>query len=356
MFRILLSCSFIVISFLGHSQSYTGFRQLMEFDSSRTFDTVTTSAMHLRPVKIDLFYPSTASNGAPMHYGDFFDMYSLRMDYTITPDSAKKAGRDIADMFSKYMKLGSAEQLLQFQTSIYRDLPLPENKYPLIIYAAGMNGSTWENAGLFDSLCKHGYVVAAVSSVGLFPGYMSSGPDITEQVNDILFTEKKIAEMPFIDRARIGLLSWSLGGTAITKAAMVNSNFKCLLSYDGTEIHRYGAEKDWDKIFDEMIALQPADPSAIKVPFMYLSSRGKKVSNTYNIMDHIASKEKFFVKIDDGKHEDFSTVTDIAAKIKHSQKELTKKKKIWDLTRIFFDQYLKGSPGASVKQYLSAVK
>jgi len=83
MFRFLLFSCFLFISFYSNAQIYTGFRQMMEFDSTRTFDTISTSKMHVRPVKIDLFYPSTSVRGNALTYGDFLDMYSLRMVYNI---------------------------------------------------------------------------------------------------------------------------------------------------------------------------------------------------------------------------------------------------------------------------------
>lgn len=348
----------LIFSFCAHAQTYTGFKQLKEFDSSRTFDTLASSPMHKRPVKIDLFYPSSTVKGKPMLYGDFLDMYTVRLDYNVNVDSAKRVSREVANMLGEYLKLDSGGQYLNYQTSVYADLPFPTKKYPLIIYAAGMNGSTWENVILFDSLCKAGYVVAAVSSVGLYPGFMSTAPDILEQVNDVLFADKKISAMPFVDAARVGLLSWSLGGSAVTKAVMANPHYKCLLSYDGTETHYYGSDSAWDVQFDEMNVLKPADPSAINIPYLYISSDRQKAEKMYNIFDHVSSKEKFFVKIDGGTHEHFSSIVTIANNVKPEARrsEFPKTKKIWELTRIFFDQYLKGSSATTVQQYISGNK
>ena len=353
--RIVLSFFLLFILCYSQAQVRTGLKVYKEFDTSRIFDTLPESKMHMRPVKIDLFYPSSDPvKKAPLTYGTFLNMYSDRMDYHITADSAAKVSSDLAKAFADYLQIDSADKYLQYTTGIYPDLKLPSKKLPLIIYAAGMNGSSWENVVLFDSLCKAGYVVVAVSSVGLFPGFMSTGPDITEQVNDILFSKDKISALPFIDKDKIGLLSWSLGGTAISKAAMVSKDVKCILSYDGTEIHYYGVDSAWDMQFDEMKTLAPSDASAINIPYLYVSSDRPKADKMYNIFDHISSKEKYFAKINKGIHEDFSSILSIGNDIKHS--DAAKTKQVWELTRIFFDQYLKGKTSNSIKEYISRMK
>jgi dienelactone hydrolase len=355
MIKRLLYICILLISIPAYAQIRTGLKVYKEFDTARIFDTLPSSPMHKRPVKIDLFYPSTEiANKSPFSFGDFLNMYSERMNYHISRDSAARVSADLAKMFAEYVKLDSAGQYIEYTTSIYPDLALPAKKYPLIIYAAGMNGSSWENIVMFDSLCKAGYVVAAISSVGLFPGFMSTGPDITEQVKDILFVKDKMVTMPFIDRNNIGLMSWSLGGSAVSKAAMLSKDFKCIVSFDGTEIHHYGVDSAWDKQFEEMIALEPSDPSRINIPYLYIGSNRPKPAKMYNIFDHINTKDKYFAKITDGTHEDFSSIITIANDIKPHRKGSDPgiSDNIWHLTRIFFDRYLTGKTYADIQEVI----
>jgi dienelactone hydrolase len=348
---IFLTC-FCVFS---KAQFHTGLKVYKEFDHTRIFDTIASSPMHTRPVKIDLFYPSSEQiTKFPLTYGTFLNMYSERMHYSISQDSAAKVSNDLAKIFAEYLKLDNADQYIKYRTGVFADLKTPVKKYPLIIYAAGMNGSSWENIVLFDSLCRAGYVVAAVSSVGLFPGFMSTAPDIIEQVKDILFAKEKVSALPFVDNGKIGLLSWSLGGTAASKAAMLSNDFKCILSYDGTEIHYYGVDSVWDNMYDEMKKLEPSNASAIKIPYLYIGSDRLKASKMDNMLDHIASKDKYFVKITDGIHEDFSSIVTIANDIKPTRENAdpTKTDNIWNLTKAFFDKYLKGRSPANLDELI----
>ena len=333
---------------------YTGLKVFKDFDSSRTFDTTSPNApMHYKPVRIDLFYPSDEKPVKPaLIYGDIMDMYEQRMDYYTSIDSCKKVSAQLAKMFAEYLHVDSASKLLNIKTEIFKDLELPSKKFPLIIYASSMNGSSWENSFLYDSLAHHGYVVAVISSVGKFPGYMSGATDMEEQVNDILYAIKKMKSFDFIDSNKIGLLSWSLGGTAIAKAAMISADVKCLLSYDGTEIHYFGFDTAWDAQYKQIMQIPPYKPEAITVPYMYLSSEHpKKIDSVYVYPNFISSKEKYFVKFIDAIHENFSSLPVLAKTADTALKNIDSGRSeiIIKLTTTFFDQYLKQSNTASTK-------
>lgn len=324
----------------------TGLQVFKDYDSTRLFDM--NRAQGHRPVKIDLFYPATAKEGQhPLQYGDILDMYEERIDYNINPDSARSVSRQLSGAIASYLHLDSAEKLLSYKTGIYLDLPLPADKHPLIVYAASMNGSSWENAMLFDSLAQHGYVVAAVSSVGLYPGFMSGAQDMNEQVDDILYTVHKLKQYPFIDSSKVGLLSWSLGGTAATKAAMLE-NFKCLLSFDGTEIHYFGVDSAWDMEYQQIVNIPPYEPNRLTLPYMYLASDRQAVGPVDNLQAQAASKEKYYLQLKNTIHEDFSAITTIVDDLKHEQ-DSSSAPAVTKLTCTFFDQYLKGDAKADTK-------
>jgi hypothetical protein len=357
--------SFFIMTFIfaacntAPKNHFTGLKVYKNFDTTRRFDTTSKNhaAFYFRPVKIDLFYPSVENSGKqPLSYGDILNMYEQRMNYDNPIDSCKKTSEMLAKVFAEYLHLDSPSKLLSYKTAIYPDLELPSGKYPLIIYAAGMNGSSWENEILFDSLAKAGYVVAAISSVGKFPGYMSSAIDLDEQVQDILYAKQTISQLYFIDTARIGLLSWSMGGSAIAKAAMLSNDFKCMLSFDGTEIHHYGVDTVWDKDFNQLLTIPPANPESIHIPYMYLSSEHpKKIDSIYIFPDHISSKEKYFLQFNGGIHEDFSS---IITAVKNADPKLGnidsgRNQVICGITLSFFNQWLGQKNSISVADYIN---
>ena len=336
---------------------FTGLKVYKNFDSTRKFDTTSNekAPFYYRPVKIDLFYPSPDNSGKQaLTYGDILDMYEQRMNYNNSLDSCKKLSDMLAKSAAEYLHLDSPAKILAYGTEIYSDIAFPQGKYPLIVYAAGMNGSSWENEILFDSLTKAGYLVAAVSSVGIYPGYMSSPMDLNEQVRDILYAKNTIRQLPFIDADNIGLLSWSLGGSAIAKAAMLSTDFKCMLSFDGTEIHHYKVDTGWDKEFDQLLKIPPANPESIKIPYMYLSSEHPKSDSFYIFPDHIGSTEKYFLQFNGGTHEDFSSIITVVknADPKVGNLDHGRNKIVCELTVKFFNQYLKHEMSDSVSSYI----
>lgn len=336
---------------------HTGMQVLYRFDSSRLFDTTAPHATrHFRPVKIDLFYPTTTAGGRTLTYGDIFNGYEKRMDFDVSADSCKKMSLTIAGMFADYLHADSAAKILAYRTAII-DQPAPANgKFPLIIYAAGMNGSTWENPLLYDQLAQQGFVVAVVSSVGKFPGFMSGAEDVEEQVKDILFTRKLLGDsLVFVDASNTGLLSWSMGGSAITKAAMLAPDIKCLLSFDGTETHYYGFDTAWDRQYDQLLQLPPCSPEKVTMPYMYLGSgRSNKVDSIYFFAQHIPAKEKYFLRLANGIHEDFSSFPSIAKRLRPSLKNVHAENydTICRLTLVFFEQYLQRKPAANTAAYI----
>jgi hypothetical protein len=356
-------CLFCACSNKPKNNYAVGLKVLKEFDSSRKFDTTGSdkAPYYYRPVKIDIFYPSSEESGKDsLTYGNILDMYEQRMNFDNPLDSCKKVSLDLAKAIAEYLHVDSASKILNYKLPIYSDLAFPTKKFPLIVYAAGMNGSSWENAVLFDSLATNGYIVAAVSSVGKFPGYMSSAVDVEEQVNDILFTIKKMKTLPFVDEKNIGLLGWSLGGTAITKAAMLSNDVNCLISFDGTEIHYYGSDTAWDKEYNDIMQIPPFQPGKITVPYMYLSSEHPKdIDSIYVFPEHTQSKEKYFLQFNNAIHEDFSSIVTIAKVAdKKSDIDSSRHETICKLTLTFFDQYLKRSPvtSASFIDHLTATK
>jgi hypothetical protein len=337
----------------------TSLKVYKETDSSRLFDTTAgKQSIHFyRPVKIDLFYPSAVSDSLKqLTFGEILDMYEERMNYNTSKDSCRKTSLNIAASIAEYLGVSDPQKLIAFNTGIYSDLALPTEKFPLIIYAAGMNGSSWENPLLFDSLVSAGYIVAAVSSVGKFPGYMTAAEDLDEQVRDIMYAKKKLKSLPFIDGSKIGLMSWSMGGSAITKAAMLSNDFKCLLSFDGTEIHYYGNDTSWDREFDRIKQIPPFIPERITIPYLYLSSdRPDSKDSVYVLSSHIASTDNFYLKLKGAVHESFSSIIQIAkftepttTKISGSHDAIVK-----NISLHFFDQYLKRKNGFSIKNKIS---
>ncbi|HEY0433117.1 MAG TPA: hypothetical protein VGC95_04560 [Chitinophagaceae bacterium] len=338
----------------------TGLKIYNAFDSSRRFDTTGNDPSRLyRPVRIDLFYPSgDTSSKETLTFGDLLDMYERRMDYNVGSDSAHNTAVELARSIADYLKIESPAKLLAVPTGIEKDPHTPTKRLPLIVYAASMNGSSWENFGIFDSLAHHGYVIASISSVGKFPGFMSDAVDMNEQVYDILFAIRQLKSKTFIDSTMIGCLSWSLGGTAIVKAAMLEPRIRCLLSYDGTEIHYYGFDTAWDTEYRKIMRIAPFEPDLVKVPYMYLSSEHPTDADSiYLFPNHTSSPKKYFLKFKGAIHENFSALPAVATATARALDTIDggRSRIIAGLTITFFDEFLKNEGSGQTVQMINAL-
>lgn len=193
-----------------------GFRPLQAYDTQRSFDTTRTDSLRFRPVKIDLFYPATnQAEKAPLPYQFFLNLYAKRIDFHISADSCQKIGYDLARYYSQGLGLKSPARLSTLATQSYLSALLATGRFPLIIYCPGYNGMSYENIVLLEHLVQQGYCVAAISSVGKYPGYMTMDPvDILEQVQDARFVRRYLQQTLPILSSQVAVIGYSWGGLA----------------------------------------------------------------------------------------------------------------------------------------------
>ena len=103
-----------------------------------------------------------------------------------------------------------------------------------------------------------------------------------------------------------------------------------------------------------MMKLEPSNAASLTIPYLYISSDRQKANRVDNIFDKISSKDKYFVKITNGIHEDFSSIVTIANDVKPKREgaDATKTDNIWNITRAFFDKYLKGKSNARLEEMI----
>ena len=113
------------------------------------------------------------------------------------------------------------------KTSSFLNAEHVRQKFPLILYMSAYNGMSYENLRLFEKLAGHGYIVACITSVGRYPGNMSTNmADLMEQVYDGSFTLNYLKPMANIDSTKIGLMGYSWGGLAAFILALRNTGYK----------------------------------------------------------------------------------------------------------------------------------
>lgn len=318
--------------------SYTaGYQEYKLTDSSRHYKSGAAKGnpLFFQPLEIDVWYPAqVAPNHTPLDYAYFVSLLERRANSF--QDSVKYQG--LSKELSLHFAMGNMPSGKAIKTRSFAGITPVKGNFPLIIYFSSMNGMSYENIPLFENLASHGYVVVAISSIGRYPGNMSTKfPDIMEQVADAEFALDFFKDKG-IDTTKIGLAGYSYGGIAAIFMALKHPDIRTILSLDGSEKHYYGRDNDEDKDFDELRNSTNWRPSALKSAYAYLESDHKEEeSSADSVYSPSLGGVYKYAHINDAEHEDFSSISTPVLK-PGSAYEL-----INQLTLNYFDQTLKAS-------------
>ncbi len=347
----------------GHPASYkTGYRNILCTDSGRTYKpkTSTDHSLHFRPVEIDLWYPTDDPGSAlPLTYGYFLNLLQQRSNRFQDDTVYKQMSAELVTYLSINLKIKDKSKLTGIVTRSYLNAKPAQKRFPLILYLCSYNGMSYENLALFEFLASQGYLVACISSVGRYPGNMSTQmPDLIEQVKDGEFALQYLGKEPNLDTTKNGVLGYSWGGLAAMILSMQNSNSKCILSLDGSEMHYYGDSKKEDLDFDQLRNSPEFNLKKLNIPYAYLESGFKQseqdADSVFNIFNS-SGFQKLYVHFPKAVHEDFSFLPSLGNKMNGAEPVLSPfYVRVQQFALEYFDKYLKGT-GKGLPLWLDSV-
>lgn len=329
-----------------------GYQNIFVTDSARTYKPKAHPGdrLYYRPLEIDLWYPATTPGpDPPIRYGEYLSLLEQRSNRFQNDTVFTNLTAETVQYLCAGLDIPDTTLLTRLKTSSYRNTQ-PENRsFPLIIYLCSYNGISYENINLFEYLVGHGYTIACITSVGRYPGNMTTDPaDLLEQVQDAVFTLRYLANrrgitnagIGLIDTANIGLIGYSWGGlAAITLAMKINA--KAIVSLDGSERHYYGASKVEDSNFNRLRTAPFFQPDNIHAPYAYLESGNKQADRpTDSIFNPLPLPGQIrSIRFPDAEHEDFSCLPLLAAHI--GGIDSTHLDRYIRFSLDFFDRYVK---------------
>lgn len=302
------------------AQAYqVGYQQLKRYDTARSFDTTRVDSLRFRPVQVDLFYPSNpASRTAALPYGYFLNAYGSRMNFGLSADSCRRVGAQLADYLRAGLQLNAADRLESLPTQSFLAAPMAPDSFPLLLYFPAYNGLSYENIVLLERLASQGYLVAAVSSVGRYPGYMTMDPvDIREQVADAQFVRRCLQQTGRIIPTQVAALGYSWGGLAATLLAMQTPPVQAVISLDGTDRYDYGEAAADDAQFSRIRRAAYFAPHCLNAPYLYLSSGREDqefpVDSVYTLAT--SARATTYLRLPGTRHADFSCLPTLAHRL-----------------------------------------
>lgn len=326
-----------------------GYQNIITTDSSRTYKPAISKSdkFYYRPVEIDMWYPAiNIENKSPILYGEFLNLLEQRSNRFQNDTVYKSLTTELVQYLSINLHIADTSKLTHLKTSSYLNATAIRKRFPLILYLSAYNGMSYENLDLFEWLAGHGYIVACITSVGRYPGNMSTkSADLLEQVYDGYFTINLLKTRMDVDSTNIGAIGYSWGGLAALILAMKSMEIKALLSLDGSEMHYYGESTDEDKDFNELKNSSFFQMNKIKIPYAYFESgfkqNDREVDSIFNIHT-LTNNQELYIHFPKATHEDFSCLPSLAyEKTNLTNSSAVFYKQVNEVTLGYFDKYLK---------------
>jgi dienelactone hydrolase len=349
-----LFCLFLICeATLAQSQLYeAGYESLMLTDSSRIYKpgTPQDNRLHYRPLEIDLWYPATITNPQhPIEYGQLLQLLQDRSNRFQDDTVFTNITQDLVASLCAGLNITDTAAFTHLNTKSYENAAPVHQPFPLIVYLCSFNGMSFENIHLLENLASHGYIVASITSVGRYPGNMSTDPaDLWEQVKDGLFAIHQLMKKDDVDPHKIGVIGYSWGGLAAILLSMSTNDPTAILSLDGSEMHHYGESKAEDSDFNRLRASPFFSAGLVHSAFTHLGSGGQQpdqqIDSIFNIFPYL-SAQKHYIGFPGAQHEDFSSLPMIAAQLTTGlpQAGLSRFDKF---SQYYFDSHLKGQTKA----------
>ncbi|MCE7991003.1 MAG: hypothetical protein HEP71_03450 [Roseivirga sp.] len=240
-----------------------GFHSELHWDESRTFN-----GMDKRPLLIGMWYPASLSeNSEQINYKDYLLADSQHDGVTVNDTTMTwlKGGFTAGAETFFSVEESEALRVMDLPVRAFDQTEVQSGKHPLLLYAASFNAGIHENSAIWEYLASHGYIIAAIASVGTDrPGMTPDSLGIAAQLADFQLLHNTITQRPYVDTDKVATSGFSWGGFATTLMG-IEKEARLMISMDGSQTYFPQAVAQFQRIYD-----QPA-----KGAYMQLSQRGR---------------------------------------------------------------------------------
>ena len=278
-----------------------GVRLVLQSDISRTY------CGHARPVETVIWYPAVASAAPAMRLRDYEELAAYEEQFeNVTPAMLKEAREEMRS-YANEMSDERWNAILATPYKAVRDAQWEEGRFPVVLYAPGLNGAAAENAELCEVLASHGYVVIASPSMGATERTLGhEAADAMTQARDIDFLAAYAYSLPHADAGRVALIGYSFGGLSEFVAAIDNPDVAAVVALDGAIRARMN---DW-------MSFPRADIDRVTYPMLLIGGRpqtfeqlhpGKYVDLKHNFYNEAKHADAWLMIMLRMTHRDFSS-------------------------------------------------
>ena len=204
------------------------------FHSNPQFRGLPAGAETARQVRIYLWYPSKSSTRETLRLEAFVRMAAGDFDLLPADKPVDSDSLPLPVQLQKGMTAEKRRQLLRRPTAALKDAEPLAGRFPLIVIGQGLYyESPLTQLVLAEYLASHGYVVATCPLLGTYCRLVNLNMiDLETEVRDMEFVISQVRTLPFVDRRRLALIGYDLGGMAGLLLSMRNPEIAAFLSLD----------------------------------------------------------------------------------------------------------------------------
>ena len=283
-----------------------GFQIVEKYDYARPFkrkkdyEGNLTSGERGRPLQINIWYPAKAAQ-TPMTLADYVHLTATE-DLSDLSDDAKRQSekRFVQARWFQGVPEDKLTKLLGQSTRAYRDTEHAQGRFPLIVLANSSSLSApFSHFVLAEYLASHGFIVASTPAKGAqSPGLNSRESSV--QMQDLQFVIGSLHDYPSLDRDKLALIGFGLGGLSTALLAMHNTDVDAMVSLDSILANRFG----YSLIFQNSLY----KPNQFTVPVLHITAQEANEDTDYAFFKATRFAPAQYVKLKGLTPADFSSI------------------------------------------------
>lgn len=286
---------------------HVGFQVIEKYDFGRPykrkqdFEGKQLSGERARPMQINVWYPANESKGAPLTLADYVHLAATE-DFSKLSEETKTQSekRFLQSRWLQGAPEDKLRALLTKHTAAANGADHAEGRFPLIILAnsSGLS-SPFSHFVLAEYLASNGYIVASSPARGAQSPALSSR-ESSVQMQDLQFILGTLHDYPNLNRDKLALIGFGLGGLSTALLAMHNSDVDAMVSLDSILANRFG----YSLIFQNSLY----KPNQLTIPILHITSQQTTEDTDYAFFKATRFAPAQYVKLKGLTSADFSSI------------------------------------------------